>query len=154
MRLTFNNQTKIEHNPSIIETLKRKGWIEVAENSPPVYDPNTQELRYDSFTRVYSVLDLSKSEIELINFNKLISNGFLVQPEGFVLGLTENDRAAFSQMLSLVKEALDLGLITSETPQIISDKNGQKHQLATLRFRQVMVAYGFYFKGLWDGLDS
>lgn len=78
------------------------------------------------------------------------SPSFLVQPEGFFLGLEDNDRAAFSQMLSLVKEALDLGLITNETPQIIADKNGQKHQISTLRFRQIMVQYGFYYKSLWD----
>lgn len=88
---------------------------------------------------------------QLINQREqLIDNGFLIQPEGFVLGLHESDRSAFAQMLSLVKEALDLGLITNETPQIIADKNGQKHQISTLRFRQIMVQYGFYYKSLWD----
>ncbi len=79
---------------------------------------------------------------------------FDVQPENITLGLSENDRNSFSQMLSLVKEALDLGLITNDSPQIISDINGEKHQISTLRFRQIMVQYGMYYKGLWDQLTN
>lgn len=83
-----------------------------------------------------------------------INNGFFVESEGFTLGLLERDRLMLSQMLALVKEALDLGLITNETPQIISDKFGQKHELTTLRFRQIMVQYGIYYKSLWDQLTN
>jgi hypothetical protein len=81
-----------------------------------------------------------------------IEGGFLVQPEGFTLALNDTDRIAFSQLLVLVKEALELGLISNDSPQIISDKNGQKHEISTLRFRQIMVAYGFYYKSIWDKL--
>lgn len=84
------------------------------------------------------------------NSLKRIENGFNIEPENITLGLSENDRNSFSQMLSLVKEALDLGLITNDSPQIISDINGEKHQISTLRFRQMMVQYGFYYKSLWD----
>lgn len=84
------------------------------------------------------------------SFFRKIENGFTVQPENITLGLSENDRNSFSQMLSLVKEALDLGLITNDLSQIISDINGEKHQISTLRFRQIMVQYGFYYKNLWD----
>lgn len=94
-----------------------------------------------------------RAEANISFLDKTIS-GFLVEPENIVLGLRETDRMVFSQMLTLVKEALDLGLITNNTLQTISDINGQKIQLTTLRFRQVMVAYGFYFKGLWDKLNS
>ena len=86
----------------------------------------------------------------LSSFAKLIGDGYNVQPENITLGLSENDRNSFSQMLSLVKEALDLGLITNDSPQIISDINGEKHQISTLRFRQIMVQYSFYYKNLWD----
>jgi hypothetical protein len=83
-----------------------------------------------------------------------INNGFFVESEGFTLGLLEGDRLMLSQMLALVKEALDLGLITNETSQTISDKFGQKHEITTLRFRQIMVQYGMYYKGLWDQLTN
>lgn len=88
------------------------------------------------------------------DLNKAIDGGFKVEPENFILALCDNDRLMFTQMLSLVKEALDLGLITNETSQTISDKFGQKHELTTLRFRQIMVQYGMYYRGLWDQLTN
>lgn len=88
------------------------------------------------------------------DLNKAIDGGFKVEPENFILALCDNDRLMFTQMLSLVKEALDLGLITNDSPQIISDKFGQKHELTTLRFRQIMVQYGMYYKGLWGQLTN
>lgn len=154
MRLSFKNLTRTESSESVINNLKRKGWVEMPDDVKPEYNPETQQLSFNSADKTYSILDLPEREVNINKFQSHVSQGFLVEPENFTIGLDENDRAAFSQMLSLVKEALDLSLITNETPQTISDKSGQKHQLTTLRFRQVMVAYGFYFKGLWDELNS
>lgn len=97
--------------------------------------------------------EMIKSDEKRKNIFQIIDQGFYVQPEEFYLAMGDNDRAMFSQMLSLVKEALELGLITNDTIQTIADKDGQKHQLTTLRFRQIMVAYGFYYKTLWDQLS-
>lgn len=85
-------------------------------------------------------------------FGQGIASGFTVQPEGITLRLEDADRAAFAQMLALVKEALDLGMITSETAQLIADHAGTRHEVTTLRFRQIMVAYGLHYKSLWDAL--
>lgn len=82
--------------------------------------------------------------------NNPIKNGYVVNPEGFILGLEDEDRILFNQMISLIREALDLGLITNDTPQIITDINGKDISLTTLRFRQIMVGYGMYYKSLWD----
>jgi len=82
-----------------------------------------------------------------------IDAGYNVQPEDFVLGLSEYDRTAFTQMLLLVREALDLGLIANHNMQIISDKTGEKHSLTTERFRQIMISYGLFYKSLWDQLS-
>jgi len=68
----------------------------------------------------------------------------LVKPEGFSLDIGDSARVAFSQMLGLVSEALDLGVITNETLQTIADKDGQIHAVTTLRFRQIMVGYRSY----------
>jgi hypothetical protein len=135
MKLIFNGATKLTSNQDEIFHLIRKGWTELIE-APKEIPP------------------ISEQDAKWRTFGEKVAEGFLVEPENFVIGLDENDRALFSQMLALVKEALDLGWTTNETTQTISDKSGQKHQLTTLRFRQVMVAYGFYFKGLWDGLNS
>lgn len=145
MILTQFNQIRMETDPSVIATLQRKGWAEVEQ---PEFNPQTQRLEFLDGKLI--VADMEESVIKKSKRETLIESGLKIEPEGFILALKDEDRAAFSQMLSLVKEALDLGLITNETPQIIADKNGQKHQISTLRFRQIMVQYGLYYKSLWD----
>ena len=170
-QLTLNNLTRFETDESVIENLQRKGWTLIVPPVVPEYDWNTQKLIQDNETKEYSVVDLSPEELqERVDLQAQmdaqilesqqrqaiydqIDAGYLVEPEGFTLGLTESDRNAFTQMLTLTKEALELGLITNDTPQTIADKSGQKHQITTLRFRQIMVAYGFYYKSLWDQLS-
>ena len=173
-QLTLNNLTRFETDESVIENLQRKGWTLIVPPVSPVvpeYDWNTQKLIQDNETNEYSVVDLSPEELQervdlqaqmdaqileskqIQAIHDQISAGYTVDPEGFILGLAESDRNAFTQMLTLTQEALDLGLITNDTPQTIADKSGQKHQITTLRFRQIMVAYGFYYKSLWDQLS-
>lgn len=99
-------------------------------------------------------VDFDAAQSRQLAFNHGIASGFIVQPEGFTLRLEDSDRAAFAQMLALVKEALELGMITSETPQLIADHTGTRHEVTTLRFRQIMVAYGLHYKSLWDALSA
>lgn len=171
-QLTLNNLTRFETDESVIENLQRKGWILIIPPVVPEYDWNTQKLIQDSETKEYSIVDLSSEEIqERVDAQALmdaqiltsqqiqaihdqISAGYTVEPENFTLGLSDADRGAFTQMLALTKEALDLEIITNDTPQTISDKGGQKHTISTLRFRQIMVQYGMYYKGLWDQLSN
>jgi hypothetical protein len=134
-KLKFNELTRAESNPQIIETLLRKGW-QIVEQQSTTQPPKTE------------------SEIKAETYFVAVENGFLVEPENFVLALHDQDRLAFTQMLSLIKEALDLGLITNETTHTILDKNGSPHQVTTLRFRQIMVQYGFYYKTIWDDLNA
>lgn len=131
MTLRYNNQERIETDVGSIANLVRKGWT-VVENQPSPLPETNKEAQ------------------DLINFHEEIKKGFLVLPENFTLALDVNDRSVFSQMLILIKEALDLNLMGNDTPQIISDKDGQKHEISTLRFRQIMVSYGLYYKAIWD----
>lgn len=82
--------------------------------------------------------------------NGSADNLFKVVPENFSLSTDSVSRNAFTQMLSLIKEALDLGMITNDTTQTIKDADGSLQILTTLRFRQIMVAYGMYYKSLWN----
>lgn len=131
-------------------------WMPVVEGAPPDFQPATEKLTRlfqvgeTSVTHGWEILPLASEEQKHLAFNNGIASGFLVQPEGFTLRLEDTDRAAFAQMLALVKEALELGLITSETPQLIADYTGTRHEVTTLRFRQIMVAYGLHYKSLWD----
>lgn len=131
-------------------------WMPVVESASPGFQFATEKLaRFfevgeTSVTHGWEIVPLTSEERKHLAFNQGIASGFTVQPEGFTLRLEDTDRAAFAQMLALVKEALDLGLITSETPQLIADYTGTRHEVTTLRFRQIMVAYGLHYKSLWD----
>jgi len=157
-KLIFDNSERDEIDQSIIENLQRKGWNII---NTPEYDNNSQRLVFDKDSKEYLVVNLTVEEVsekrmveDKINnqliINQKISAGYLVNPENFTLGLLDNDRNLFTQMTSLIREALDLGLITNDTPQIITDINSKDISLTTLRFRQIMVGYGMYYKSLWD----
>ena len=103
MFLTNNSQLRTETDALIISNLLRKGWIEIFA---PSYNPQTQQIEFDSQTSQFIVVDIPEDSIKQQNFANAVSQGFLVQPENFILGLQESDRSSFSQMLSLVKEAL------------------------------------------------
>ena len=145
--LTNNSQLRSETDALVISNLLRKGWTEIFA---PSYDPQTQYIEFNSQTGQFDVVDIPEDQLKQQSFQNAVSQGFLVQPENFVLALADGDRSAFSQMLALVKEALDLNLIDNNTIQTIADINGVKHSVTTLRFRQIMVEYGFYYKNLWD----
>lgn len=86
-------------------------------------------------------------------FNVAIQNGFDTGL-GFTLALHDADRSAFTQMLVLVNTAKEKGLITDATPQTIADIDGQPRTLTTGEFTRLMLAYGSYYKGLWDKLRT
>lgn len=175
-KLTYSGEIREESDESVIQTLVRKGWTIIPEPEPmpayPVFDRTTHKATYNADTNSYTITELTAEEIQNqinaeANMQAAIQNaaakqliadqinaGYDVQPEDFILGLSDNDRNSFSQMFGLVKEAIEMGFISNDTPQMIADKNGQKHQITTNRFRQIMVQYGFYFKTLWDQLDS
>lgn len=162
MILKYQGTTRETQDESAISNLLRKGWVDATppqKPEPPQFDPEIEKITFDSESNSYSVENLSQEEIDLavkIKANSLfkekINAGYVVLPENITICLLDHSRTLFTQMLSLVKEALDLGLITNDTIQTISDKDGQKHEITTLRFRQIMVQYGFYYKGLWDGV--
>lgn len=129
-------------------------WLPVTADVEPEYDTETEKIYLDYDVQENSVLEYWK--ITSLNagevFDKKIKSGYLVEPENFTLKLEDADRALFAQMLALVKEGIELGFIDNNTPQTISDKDGERHIVTTLRFRQIMFAYGFYYKTWWDTL--
>lgn len=91
------------------------------------------------------------SDPRRLAFQVAIQNGF-DSGLGFTLALGDADRSAFTQMLVLVTTAKEEGLITDDTPQTIADIDGKPHTLSTGEFTRLMLAYGAYYKGLWDQL--
>lgn len=114
--------------------------------------------------REQSVSELTPQQLEdmLLNsppnaadqFRASVAAGFVVQPEGITLALGDRDRGQFTQMLALIDQGLGLGQLTDTSPQKIADVNDVLHDVTTLRFRQIMLAYGAHYKGLWDALKA
>jgi hypothetical protein len=151
-KLTYADQIREEFDDNIINTLVRKGWIIIpAPIAPPAVEMTAGEIQ-NSLDFENAVLLSEQKAVARKIITDQIDAGYSVQPEDFVLGLSEYDRTAFTQMLLLVREALDLGLISNSDSQTISDKTGEKHSLTTERFRQIMISYGMFYKSLWDQL--
>ena len=85
--------------------------------------------------------------------NGSADNLFKVVPENFSLSTDSVSRNAFTQMTTLIQEGLSLNLIDNNTMQTITDSQNKVHTLTTLRFRQIMVGYGMYYKSLWDQME-
>lgn len=129
--------------------------LPVVEDDIPVFDSTTHKIiegeyviRASDVLLQWNLVELSPQEI----YANKIAAGYEVSPEGFTLRLGDEDRDKFTQMLTLLRELEFLGGITDETPQTIADINGNIHTITTLRFRQIMVGYGLYYKNLWDEL--
>ena len=94
------------------------------------------------------VVSPGSSSIEI--FEQKIAEGYPVPNTSYRLGLKDSDRAQFSSMLTLVRELLDGGHITDETPQSIKDQNDNIITLTTEEFRSLMIGYGIYYKTIWN----
>lgn len=88
------------------------------------------------------------------DFQAAVLAGYAVPGHGFTLALGDEDRAQFTQMLSLIGEGLDLQQMTDETPVSIADQSGAMHEVTVLQFRQIMLGYGLHYKGLWDAAKA
>ena len=102
----------------------------------------------------FELQNQAAKDTKLVETQATVDAGYTVQPEGFTLALGDSDRSQFTQMLTLVQEALSLGLIDNDTPQTIADKDGGKHTVSTLRLRQILVLYGLHYKGIWDAATT
>jgi hypothetical protein len=175
-KLTYSGEIREESDESVIQTLVRKGWAIIPEPEPmpayPVFDRTTHKATYNANTNSYTITELTAEEIQTqieaeANMQAAmqraavrqlivdqIDAGYDVQPEDFILGFSEADRNAFTQMTLLVREAITFHLIDLETPQVIKDVNGTPHTMTTERYLNIIIAYGLRYKQLWDNLTQ
>lgn len=131
-------------------------WLPVIEGAQPDYDPMTHDLSASwqvgesEVTRTWSAFEASAEEQRRRTFDAQMENGFAVVPEGFALALHERDRADFTALLTLTSMLEASGAIDDSTPQKITDKDGGRHTVTLARLRQILAAYGIYYKTIWD----
>ncbi len=66
---------------------------------------------------------------------------------GVTLRAADTDRAAFTQLLTLLSEAERLGMLPPTTT--IADRDGAPHALPTAQVRARLVQYGGIYQSLW-----
>lgn len=130
--------------------------VPIVKESPPSFDMMTEKLEksvnvtIDAVTESWTIVPLSESEIKRIDFANKIASGYAVPNTDIVLALNENDINAFSTLLTLIKEAIELGQLTENDVTTISDINGNLHEVTVSQLRLILLGYGFYYKTIWD----
>lgn len=75
-------------------------------------------------------------------FRATIATGHCVTPEGYCLAMDDQDRANWSQLLVLLREAESLGAINGSSPVQFLDITGTLRTATLTRFRQIIVSLG------------
>ena len=95
----------------------------------------------------------SKAQAE---YDEAVANGIVVN--GTTFGARDGDRAAFNQLLTLLREAEELEpddpakTAFRASVRTVADKAGAPHQMTVDQIRSAMVQYGQVINGLWAAL--
>ena len=130
-KLTPTQKTFYEANPtaSVNEVLAKK------LNTPA--EPTLQDLKN------------TKKHIVDNDFVLLLEQGYFDEEENIRLAIKDEDRTAFSQLLSMLKLAEELQADTPETIEI-ADKHSKLHSLSILNLKALLLRYGFYYQYFWS----
>jgi hypothetical protein len=95
----------------------------------------------------FEVVALTVGEAKIAAFNAAVNAGFDTGL-GYSLKLYDHDRAAFTQLLVLVNEAVNAGAMTEQSTVDIWDTEGVKHTVAVSLYRQLILGYGAYYQAI------
>ena len=131
-KLTPTQKTFYEANPtaSVNEVLAKK------LNTP--YEPTLQDLKNQKNGSFES------------DFYMTIENGYYDATEDITLAIRDEDRTAFSQLLTMINLAEDLQ--QSVPDQTIADIEGVSRTLTVLELKGLLLRYGFYYQTAWGTL--
>ena len=87
-------------------------------------------------------------------FNATIDAGYAVEPEGFTIGMAEQDRKNFAELAVMLREAEEMGTVTAESDVTIHDATGTKRTISLSRYRQIIVGLGSAYKAAFDLLHA
>jgi hypothetical protein len=113
--------------------------------------PTDQELidAYDEWSATESATAASAAA-----FRAVIDAGYAVTPEGFTLGMDEQDRKNFAELAVMLREAEALGAITGESSVTIHDVDGVARTVTLTRYRQIIVGLGSAYKAAFDARNA
>jgi len=127
----------------------------IIEDRPENLNPETEVLTrtkivtIDSVTEGWAITQLPVEEIKRNAYQATIDAGYTVPGLGITLAMQESDRNAFTGLLSLLNEAISMGLKTITDPVAIADITGASYTVTIGQFKQIMLGYGLYISELW-----
>lgn len=101
------------------------------------------DLELETYSVTYSKREKTLTPKQI--FDKKIKDGYLVSPENFTLGLSNDDQNAFTRLLTLCS----LAGMTDQMDVQISDKDGALKTLKLGRLKQILLSYGAYYQTIW-----
>lgn len=151
-------------------------YIELVVQDPPYpqFNPATQKIEFSNYyadinnllwTRNINVVDKTQAEIEKEQLEELerqkektyqdaINIGYQIPNTDIYLGLTDKDRSAWNQLLTLINELLSIGQINLSTELSIADKNGLSHVFPVSQIKQILASLGLYYYQIWSQRNS
>lgn len=82
------------------------------------------------------------------DFRKSVFQGYTVI-EGYTLGVTDKDRAAWNELLAHLNNKLSLSQITELDPVYIKDMSGTMQTVTFTRYKEIVAEIGDHYIGLW-----
>jgi hypothetical protein len=143
MILKLDTHTREESDETIIQTLKRKGWIELVK---PEFNLETQTCELINGEWVIN----DKPPITL---EEVWLTGYTDVPSSIRLRATESDQNRYGRLVLLSQLGISKGYISLDTTQSIWDFDGQEHRLSTGDLLSLIVRYGFWCKQMYDLYD-
>lgn len=151
-------------------------YVELVYQTPetPTFDEATQKIEYSSYyadldnllwTRNINVLQKTQEEIDQYQkdllqrqkektFQDAIQIGYLIPNTQIYLGLGDKDRAAWSQLITLINELISLGQMSLTTEVTLTDKDGLPHQFQASEAKAILAGLGMYYYDLWTQRNS
>lgn len=143
MILKLDTHTREESDEAIIQTLKRKGWVELVR---PTFDSETQTCELTNGEWVIN-------DKPTITLEEVWATGYTDGSLSIRLRATENDQNRYGRLVLLSQLGISKGYISLDTMQSIWDFDGQEHRLSTGDLLNLIVRYGFWCKQMYDLYD-
>lgn len=139
--------SRCETESGVINNLINQGWQIRPEE--PSYNPNTDYIPQWN-GQEWITGSISQEEIRFKEFENKVEQGYLVEPEGFYLAIGTSDLQSWNQLDAGLAKGEKLGILNSDIPISIVDKNGESHIITIGRWDQILLGLFLYYKEIWD----
>jgi hypothetical protein len=139
--------------------------LEFQDPQNPVFDETTQKIEYSSYradmnsllwTRNASVVQKTPEELTKDQakqkenaFQNAIRDGYTIPGTQIKLGISDKDRRAWNELITLSNELVSLGQMQMSTPMDIADMDGVSHSYTLSQVKEILAGLGLHYYSLW-----